>query len=191
MTAETVTGLKQRKSIKDFSWKFGLKLAAMIGAIGAVTVYVGERYTVGLDTQTNRCLPEWIYIIDTWDRPAASEVEKDDYIAVVLTDAQIPKNALWKSGQVMVKRAMATKPGDHVSITKDGVQFERDGVKWTHGTALEAAKLLGHTEDDYVRSITLKDGELFLMGDNPMSYDGRYYGAANENQILGRVLWAF
>lgn len=180
-----------KKTIKDFNWRFGVKMGAVILAIGAAYGYLGSRYVVGLDTQENRCLDEWVYVIDTWHRPTAAEVQRDDYVAVALTDAQTPRNALWRAGQVMVKRAVAVQPGDQIKISRGGVTFEHGAEHWTRGTALEAATLLGKTPEDFERKLTLTDGQLFLMGDNPKSYDGRYYGPVDQNQIVGAVVWAF
>ena len=51
--------------------------------------------------------------------------------------------------------------------------------------------MLGVTPESFERAFTLGKGELFMMGDDPLSYDGRYYGPITDSQIVGRVLWAF
>lgn len=180
-----------KKTLKDFNWKVGAKVFALCTVIGTGYAYASQRYVIGLDTQEYRCLDDWIFIIDTWDRPNAREVERNDLLAVVLTDAQTPTSALWRTGQVLVKRAVATDPGDVVDISAGGVAFAHGEDHWTHGTALEAAPALGLSEEALTRQLTLSQGELFLMGDNPMSYDGRYYGPVREEQIVGSVLWSF
>lgn len=182
---------KQKKTFKDFNWKIGAKVFAICMVIGAGYAYASQRYVIGLDTQDYKCLDDWFFVIDTWNRPTADEVSRNQLIAVVLTDAQTPANALWKPGQVMVKRAVATDPGDVIDVSPDGIRFSNGGEHWQHGTALEAARAIGTSEDALTRQITLTQGELFLMGDNPMSYDGRYYGPVNEDQIVGSVLWSF
>lgn len=181
---------RQKKTLRDFNWKVGAKVFALCTVIGAGYAYASQRYVIGLDTQEFKCLDDWIFIIDTWDRPAADAVGRNDLVAVVLTDAQTPANALWKPGQVMVKRAVGT-PGDMVDISSQGIAFAHGDAHWTHGTALEAAASLGISEADLTRQLTVAEGALFLMGDNPMSYDGRYYGQVHEDQIVGSVLWSF
>ena len=185
-----MTHKKPKKTLKDFNWKVGAKVFAVCTAVGMGYAYASQRYVIGLDTQEYKCLDDWIFIIDTWDRPGAADVERNDLVAVVLTDAQTPANALWGPGQVMVKRAVA-KPDDVADISARGIAFKRGEEHWTHGTALEAAPALGISEEDLTRQITISQGELFLMGDNPMSYDGRYYGQVSEGQIVGSVLWSF
>ena len=182
--------MTQKKTIKDFNWKIGIKVFGLCTLIGSGYAYASQRYVVGLDTQDHRCLDEWFYVIDTWKKPAADDVDRNDYIAVVLTADQTPANAKWAPGHVMVKRAVAT-PGDVVSINEDGAEFTRGLEHWHHGSGLEAATALGMTPDALKRQITLSEDELFLMGDNDMSYDGRYYGQVNEQQIVGSVIWAF
>lgn len=182
---------KKHKTIKDFSWRYGVKLVALIAALGGSAAYASSRYTIGLDTQDTRCLDEWFYVIDTWKKPTADDVERHDYVAVRLTTDQIPRNAKFGTGHVMVKRAMATEPGDQIQITREGINFSHGSEIWAHGTALEAAEKLGSTPEAFEREIQLGSGELFLMGDNPNSYDGRYYGPVREDQIVGTVLWAW
>jgi len=182
---------RKKKTIHDFSWRFGVKLVAMIAALGGTAAYASARYTIGLDTQEHRCLDEWIYVIDTWKRPTADDVQRFDYVAVALTAEQTPANAKWRPGHVMVKRAVATDPGDQVEITREGINFSHGEEIWAHGTALEAAEMIGSTPEAFEREFQLAEGELFLMGDKVNSYDGRYYGPVREEQIVGTVLWAW
>jgi type IV secretory pathway protease TraF len=186
-----VKGHKKKKTIKDFTWQFGVKMIGVCGILCGSIAYAGARYKVGLDTQEYRCLDEWVYIIDTWDVPDADDVKRDDYVAISLTAEQTPANALWQPGQVMVKRAVATDEGDVAHISAEGISFSHGPEIWAHGTALEAATSLGHAPEFYERDIALKDGELFMMGDRVKSYDSRYYGPISEEQIVGRVVWAF
>lgn len=179
------------KTIKDFTWSYGIKLVCLITALGSTALYAANRYTIGLDTQDTRCLDEWVYVIDTWDKPRAYETRKDQYIAVRLTADQTPKGAKWRPGQVMVKRVLASHPGDRITVTETGVQFQNEEETWSHGDGLAAATLLAAKPEAYLRTFVLSPHELFLMGDNPLSYDGRYYGQVSENQIVGTVVWAF
>lgn len=179
-----------KKSLKTFTWQYGVKFVAVVASLAGTAIYAAERYVIGLDTQDTRCLDEWVYIIDTWVKPTASDVQVDDYVAIVLNESQTPQTAKWRFGQVMVKRAMATA-GDDVEVTLDGVKFSDETASWEHGTGLQAAPLLGQNPDSYLAHYKLADDQLFMMGDNPISYDGRYYGPIKENQIVGAVVWAF
>lgn len=122
--------MRQKKTIKDFNWKIGAKIVAICTVIGAGYAYASQRYVIGLDTQNHRCLDEWFFVIDTWNKPTADQVDVNDYIAVILTAEQTPANAKWGPGQVMVKRAVATRPGDIIDIDDDGAHFTRGSEHW-------------------------------------------------------------
>lgn len=164
-------------------------LLAVICLLG-VLLYGTTRLIVGLDTQDYSCLDQRVFFIDTQTRPTAADLEVGDLVAVRLTDAQRPATATWEPRTIMVKRVEASVPGTRITVSRDGISFELDGKRWTHGTALESAAKLGRSEASFERTFELKPGELFLMGDNPMSYDGRYYGPVTEAQVVGAVLWA-
>lgn len=168
-----------------------LSLAAIIVACSGVSLYASSRYMIGYDDQTHRCLDEKFFVIDKWKKPTIQSLERYDLVAVAMREDQRPEHALWSEGQVMVKRLLASQVGDKMKVESDGVIFENSSEKWEWGTALEASEMLRLDADDLERTITLQNGEFFLMGDKPFSYDSRYYGPANENQIIGRVVWAF
>ncbi|RWR30543.1 signal peptidase I [Sinirhodobacter populi] len=184
---------KPRKTFRDFSWKVGAKMVAVIAVCCAPVAYAADRFQFGIDDQVYRCLPERFYIIDTYSRPKAEDIKRGAYIAIRMTADQSPKGATWGAGARMIKRVVATHPGDTMHVRKDGVSFtSADGTEtWKHGTALEVAKDFGWDEDMFVRDSTLKPGEMFMMGDNFKSYDSRYYGPVNEDQIYGTVVWAW
>jgi type IV secretory pathway protease TraF len=58
-----------------------------------------------------------------------------------------------------------------------------DGFKVLDGIAL--AKPLGLPPSDVQREYTLADGEYFVGGYHPKSYDSRYFGPIHQNQIRG------
>lgn len=181
-----------KKTLKDFNLAAAIKLCILIAALAAAALYVKARYTIGVDTQTYRCLDQKWFIIDRWNKPTISELEQGDLVVLAMRASQRPANAKWPDGQVMVKRLLAGSSGTTMKVTPNRISFtDKDGQQWSWGTGLEAAELLGHTEAELTREETLSDGEMFLMGDKPFSFDSRYYGKAYEDQIIGTVLWAF
>ena len=166
------------------------RFLGLVAVLAAAAFYVSERYTLGIDFQKYRCLPEIVYLIDTWSTPTASEIDQGDYIAVRLDPAQLP-DYVTRTNQVWIKRVVAKEPGTVMQVRRDGVFFELGGERWRHGTALEGAERLGRSEAEFVRDVTLGEGEMFLMGDLPLSYDARYFGAVSEANVVGTVLFAF
>jgi len=187
--------VSQDGSKKVFSrrqtWIFAIKAVLVLGSIFAFYIYVAERYTFGIDSQKERCLNYRYFLIDRWQRPTAAELSKDELLAVHLTEKQRPPTARWTTDVVMVKRVVASEPGTIASVRRTGISFTHDGKTWTHGTALETARRLGHPEEFYERDFVLGVGQFFFMGDNPHTYDSRYYGPLDEEMIVGRVVWAW
>lgn len=181
-----------KKMLKDFNKAVAIKLGLVIGILGATSLYAQARYTIGVDTQTYRCLDQKWFLIDRWNKPNLGDLETGDLVVVSMLAEQRPANAKWPVGQVMIKRLLAGAAGTTMSVTPEKISFtDSDGDQWTWGTGLEAAELLGMTKAELTREETLEDGEMFLMGDKPLSFDSRYYGKAYEEQIIGKVLWAF
>lgn len=166
--------------------RFVLAVSCLLG----VLLYGTTRLILGVDTQDYSCLDQHVFLIDSHTRPTAADLVVGDLVAIRLTEAQRPTIATWEPHTIMVKRVEASVPGTRITISRSGISFELDGKRWTHGTALESSAKLGRSEASFERTFELKPGELFLMGDNPMSYDGRYYGPVTEAQVVGSVLWA-
>ena len=168
------------------------KFAVVVAFLGATAAYASNRYVIGYDDQTHRCLDERFFLIDTWRKPQVDELKRGDLVAVAMTADQRPGGALWPVGQVMIKRLMAQTPGDVMHVTEEGISFEAaSGETWSWGTALEAVTALGYQPAQFVRDVALGEDQFFLMGDLPLSYDSRYYGPLDADQITGTVLWGF
>lgn len=181
-----------KKTLNDFNKAVAIKLGLVIGILGATSLYAQARYTIGVDTQTYRCLDQKWFLIDRWNKPDLGDLETGDLVVVSMLAEQRPENAKWPVGQVMIKRLLAGTTGTTMSVTPEKISFtDSDGDQWTWGTGLEAAEMLGMTNAELTREETLEEGEMFLMGDKPLSFDSRYYGKAYEEQIIGKVLWAF
>ena len=174
------------------SWLvFAIKAVVILGLIAGFWIYVAQRYTLGIDAQTVRCLPYRYFLIDRWQKPTTAELVRGESIAARLTGKQRPPNARWTTEMIMAKRAVAFVPGTVVSVRESGISFALNGETWTHGTALETARRLGHEPGYYERDYVLEPGQFFFMGDNPHTYDSRYYGPLDEAMIVGRVVWAW
>ena len=87
------------------------------------------------------------------------------------------------NGERYIKRVVAVA-GDTVDL--------RDGVLYVNGAAEAVSYAHGETNpqsDAVSYPLTLRQGQVFLLGDNrPVSVDSRTFGAVNVSQIQGRVL---
>lgn len=87
--------------------------------------------------------------------------------------------------QFFIKRVIGL-PGETVEIMNGKVKVYND--KFPNGAILDES---GYLDQDFTASsqtITLKSGELFLLGDNrASSLDSRFFGPVKVSQIVGRV----
>lgn len=106
---------------------------------------------------------------------------------------ELPKNAsafaadrrILPAGMPALKRVAALN-GDRVCrfgqvVSVNGKQIAR--AHWSDG--------LGRRMPVWNGCRVLKDGDVFLLADHPKSFDGRYFGVTQTNQIIGvaRPLW--
>ena len=82
------------------------------------------------------------------------------------------------NGNLFIKRVFATA-GDNIRIS--GTAYFRNGYR-----VLE--KGLNNFDTEYDLDLTLKDNELFVLGDNrDESYDSRAFGAISVNDVVGVI----
>jgi signal peptidase I len=89
--------------------------------------------------------------------------------------------------QYFIKRVIGL-PGETVEVTETEVKIYND--QHPNGLVLDEAPYLGEEgkPSPTRRTLTLKTGEYFVMGDNRgSSLDSRYFGAIQRTDIVGRV----
>ncbi len=75
-------------------------------------------------------------------------------------------------------------PGDHIEITK-GEKILVNGKEVAKGLSyIHKANL---PIENFVFSGTLPEGKYFVLGDTNSSFDSRYWGAIDEDQIVGKA----
>lgn len=87
------------------------------------------------------------------------------------------------SGRKMVKRVVATA-GMTVDIMDDRITVDGEALDPPVGTQMDTGP---RNRLEY--PVTLSDGEMFLIGDNPAkSRDSRAFGPVDSTQVAGRVI---
>jgi len=97
---------------------------------------------------------------------------------------------LYEDGTLFTKQVLAG-PGATVQVGPFGVKVDGVELPFTdEGLQLLASSGPG-TAFDQAREFTLAEGEIFVTGSNPRSYDSRYYGPVSVDQLVGsaRPLW--
>ena len=109
---------------------------------------------------------------------------RGDRVAVLPGEAlgaDLEQRGVLANGKLLIKRAAAVA-GDHVcrhgaDVSIDGASVAKARDADSHGLALPS----------WDGCVTLADGEVFLLGDTPGSYDGRYFGVTSTSEIVGRA----
>lgn len=173
------------RQVRDGAWwRRGLLKAAIAFAVVWVGVYLpldlaAERYRIGFDASDQRCLPQWLFLVDLKDR----DIGRGDYVA--FRSGQMEPH--YPNGTMIVK-ILAGLPGDVATVDDSGATVA--GVPWGPLHYLEPGRRLaedGLTLDDYRRRETIAAGQYWVMATLPASYDSRYWGPIDEAQIVGRA----
>jgi signal peptidase I len=87
--------------------------------------------------------------------------------------------------QFFIKRIIGL-PGETVEIADGQVKIYND--KNPNGEVLDEKQYLNQDYTATTRTVTVKNGEYFVLGDNRIaSLDSRYFGAVSSSLVIGRV----
>ena len=150
-----------------------LGLAAVIAL--ALPVAAGSAQLVWNVTPS---APAGLYRIvrEPWSRGSRVAVLPGEMLS-----ADLDRRGVLAKGRLLIKRAAAVtgdrvcRHGAEVSINGEPAAKARDVD--SHGLPLPS----------WQGCVTLDDGQVFLLGDTPGSYDGRYFGVTRASEIVGRA----
>lgn len=153
-------------------------LVALI-AMDAGFSWFADHYRFGYDGQVHRCLPERFFLISL----DPHQPQRGELLAFKAERME----PFFRSGTTVVK-VVAGVPGDDVEV-KDGALF----INGISRVLLQpkALERIGKTAEQLARHARLADGQYLVLGTEPGSYDGRYWGAVEARQVVGqaRALW--
>jgi conjugal transfer pilin signal peptidase TrbI len=168
---------RRRFAIKAFA---GVLLA--IGVTQVATDVFGSRWTIFLDKQKESivCLPWMGYLTDR--KANGSAINRGDLVSVSARGIPHPK---FKDGAVMGK-IVAGLPGDIIDVRNEAVWI--NGVYWGE---IDLLAKLKKEKGAFDRHEIVPPGHYFVMGSGSRSYDSRYWGFVEDNQIIGRSVALF
>lgn len=155
--------------------RFFLKAAVAYAVLGVAAVGFFSRFGIMVDPQKNACLPYTLYIVDTHDQ----QVERDSYYAYRARGME----PFFEDGTLAGKQFVGM-PGDKIRVGEH--QTFINGTPHRNG-ALHLIDKLEQSVEETKRTVTLGEDEYFGMGTTMTSYDSRYWGTINQDQIYGRV----
>ena len=130
---------------------------------------------IGIDMQEVRCLPWRVYLLKL-GRP--TEFTRGAYVAFK------PRNGLMgpKFEGRLVGKMIAGLPGDELVVSHDEAAVNGRPV----GRLVLLPKLAAKP-GSYDRRVTVPEGKILVLGTDPRSYDGRYWGFLDQNDVIGSV----
>lgn len=135
-------------------------------------IYFAERYVVAIDDQKVTSLDYRVFLIDTY----SNKVGMGEYVAY---DSLHPIS----KEKMMVTKRVAGVEGDVVSFNKYGDVFINNiKIKTINPILLQK---LGVPLDSLLTKYTLSNGQLFVVGTNPRSYDSSYHGPIKITDLKG------
>jgi conjugal transfer pilin signal peptidase TrbI len=130
---------------------------------------------IGIDMQEVRCLPWRVYLLKL-GRP--TEFTRGAYVAFK------PRNGLMgpKFEGRLVGKMVAGLPGDELVVSHDEASVNGRPVGKLVLLPKLAAKPGSHD-----RRETVPEGKILVLGTDPRSYDGRYWGFLDQSDVIGSV----
>ena len=160
-------------------WKHFIVVSLMLFTfLTLFGTYAFERFRLGFDVQKIQCIHgARIYIIDTFDK----KVVKNAIYAFKSKGL----DPFYPDGTQLVKYARAL-PGDTVSVNARAPFYVSVNDKIV-ASGLDLVDRLNQPLKNFIGSKQLKANEFFMLGDTRQSFDSRYWGSIQHQQIIGRV----
>lgn len=155
--------------------KIAVWFAAVLFTISIIINAIALKYRLGVDIQKHQCLPWVIYVIELGN--PKGHIQRGEYLAFSTKN----KMGHGFDGQVIVKLVGAV-PGDRLTIKND--------TAYVNGIligGMDLVRRLGKSPNGFDRDVVVPQGNYLLLGTQPKSYDGRYWGFVEDAEIIGKV----
>lgn len=168
----------------DARTRFALKATGLMAGLflaGSLPISaIGSFYRVGVDIQQRQCLP-WKWYLITVGRPDV--VHRGDILVAVMKYGRMGHGF---DGQKITKMVFAL-PGDTFEVRNDFAYVNGQQV----GLKMDLIEKLGKKPGSFDRKEIVPAGQMLLLGTEPRSFDGRYWGFVPENEIVAKAtpLW--
>lgn len=154
---------------------FWVKALALSSVMATAVYAAGTRWSIAIDAQENLCLPPYrIWLID---KKQTTPIQGEIFAFTSRGLAPV-----FADGTTIVK-VLEGMPGEQVSVKEDRTTINGRTV----ATGLQVAQDFGIDPSRYVREGTIPDNGYWFFGRTADSFDSRYWGSVQENQIVGKA----
>ena len=116
-------------------------------------------------------------------RPVPAQIETDDYLVFRHRDLAQVRQGLGANRERMIKR-VGCRPGEWLHVDAEH-RFSCDGRPLGQALATDSQ---GRPLPRFTHNGPVPEGQLFLVGTHPRSYDSRYFGFVHAREILHQAL---
>ena len=116
-------------------------------------------------------------------RPAPVRIETGDYLVFRHRDLAQVRQGLGANPERMIKR-VGCRPGEWLQVDAE-YRFSCDGRPLGQALATDSQ---GRPLPQFIHNDPVPEGQLFLVGTHPRSYDSRYFGFVHAHEILHQAL---
>jgi signal peptidase I len=152
----------------------------LMGTLTLSLMYLDVRFNIAFPEQDIKCLPYTVFIIDTFDK----KVKREGLFAF--------KNRGWmekfEDDQWTVIKLAAGMPGDQIVVSKEKTLVGGDEYM---GLEEHVINKLEASYSDFEREEIVPVGSYFALGTLERTYDSRYWGFVEEDQLVGRAYAIF
>lgn len=142
------------------------------------------RYEIGI-AQGKPCLPGRLYMIERRVDGRLPEFKRGDLIVFRTDRRTMP----WYQPGTRFVKVVRGVPGDRVVIDGSGkVQITGPDYRFKSALEPQVVELLGRKPGDLAADYPIPERGYFAMGTLPDSYDSRYWGLVQPDQIVGKGL---
>jgi conjugal transfer pilin signal peptidase TrbI len=143
-----------------------------------------EHYTIAINSQ--KCLPYKMFLIDKDNK----KIPQDGFVAFKTDNRMLP---FFPVGSMFVKKMIGTS-GDKVIITPDckaTIINQKGETLWWDYLNDHVLKKIHKSCSDLATTKIIPEGQYFVVGTSPRSFDSRYWGFLKQKQIVGRAFALF
>lgn len=158
-----------------------LKATTALVILAVPLALFATRYRLAFDgLQGEHCLAYTAFLVDL----KVTTPKRGQYVAFISAQME----PFYRNGTMVVKQVTAV-PGDQVSVDATGVSI--NGRHWgalLHLQPGEKLWQLGRRVSEVERNEIVPAERWWVMGTHPRSYDSRYWGFIERDQVVGRAI---